>query len=1080
MFGAMAVATVLLGTTAAQAQTLSLTGSNNTSAAFAHTDEGLLCDAERTTGGPTVVSSGSTSFRLRLQQFIASDCAQVSGPEPMTGAASYNLSFTAQCPVGYRLTVNTQRRGALIANQEEGEGTGLADLTAVSGNSSMPLASGTLALADLPAQQSGSDKCLEFDQAASGTIVNVSNGSPVAHSLDFSWSGNTDSQGGAFNSGDEGCVIMGLTAGGDFPGLDCDNYPNLDGGCAGGRVAANDGHFSEVVLTCLCGDGVNDGAPAGEECDEGAANGTAGSCCTSSCKLKPAPTECRAGGGECNPAEVCNGVSGSCPADGFTPAGTDCTDSSPSNCFAAQCNGSGSCNQTQGFEPNTLECRGAAGLCDVAELCTGASGVCPTDEFLAVATECRSAANECDVAETCTGANAFCPADGFQPGGTQCSDSASGDCFDAQCNGSGTCNQSQAFESDAYTCRSAAGLCDEAEVCSGASGTCPTDDRVDAATVCRGALSECDLAEVCDGTSVACPVDAFVPVATDCTDLSPGDCNRAQCDGVGACSQSLNLESAGHVCRSAAGECDAAETCDGIASTCPANGFQSAGIQCTDSSSGDCFDAQCDGSGTCNQSQALENNGTVCRPTAGLCDVAEACNGVGSSCPPDQFLDDATQCRAAAGECDEAEWCSGSVATCPANSFVVTGAPCTDSNEGDCFDAQCNGAGQCNQSLGIEDAGYVCRDATDLCDAEETCDGIGGACPADALEPALTLCRPAVDAQCDIGDFCTGIAAACPVDVIVLSGTVCNDDNGCTALDSCQAGVCTGGSAQSCSDGIVCTEDICLSTGPASFTCDNTQVTNGNCLIDGACVAGAVNNIASECQHCDPGTSQTDWSDKAENTLCSLGFGLCDGMGACTEPTPVCPPHPRDDCRSGESGRGKVVLRDKSPTKDNLDAMVWKLTRTNADFNDFGDPIQSTSYALCMYDSRASDPNDPPDLIRSMVVPAGGLCNKPGKRDAACWKSIVNRKYLYRDQRNPPPNDGIRKMILTSSSKPDRATIVIQAKGVNLQPPPLPLEGNIVFQLLNSRTELSDVCWEASYAPPFFKADGATFIDKSE
>src|SRR2546422_3539811 len=34
---------------------------------------------------------------------------------------------------------------------------------------------------------------------------------------------------------------------------------------------------------------------------------------------------CRASGGECDPAETCNGTSTSCPADARSPAGTSCT-----------------------------------------------------------------------------------------------------------------------------------------------------------------------------------------------------------------------------------------------------------------------------------------------------------------------------------------------------------------------------------------------------------------------------------------------------------------------------------------------------------------------------------------------------------------------------------------------------------------------------------------------------------------------------------------------------------------------------------------------------------------------------------
>src|SRR5438067_1914343 len=63
-----------------------------------------------------------------------------------------------------------------------------------------------------------------------------------------------------------------------------------------------------------CGDGiVQSGAPFNEQCDLGAANGTAGSCCTASCTFSTAV--CRSSAGACDPAETCSGASTTCPGD---------------------------------------------------------------------------------------------------------------------------------------------------------------------------------------------------------------------------------------------------------------------------------------------------------------------------------------------------------------------------------------------------------------------------------------------------------------------------------------------------------------------------------------------------------------------------------------------------------------------------------------------------------------------------------------------------------------------------------------------------------------------------------------------
>ena len=65
-----------------------------------------------------------------------------------------------------------------------------------------------------------------------------------------------------------------------------------------------------------CGDGiVQSASPLNEQCDLGAANGTLGSCCTTSCTFASASTVCRPSAGGCDVPETCTGSSDTCPAD---------------------------------------------------------------------------------------------------------------------------------------------------------------------------------------------------------------------------------------------------------------------------------------------------------------------------------------------------------------------------------------------------------------------------------------------------------------------------------------------------------------------------------------------------------------------------------------------------------------------------------------------------------------------------------------------------------------------------------------------------------------------------------------------
>jgi hypothetical protein len=85
------------------------------------------------------------------------------------------------------------------------------------------------------------------------------------------------------------------------------------------RRAGLVGWLAWAVEECLhgyvngaCASCNNDGVvDPGEECDEGALNGTRGSCCTTSCTYRAAGQECRASTNPaCDPAETCTGSSG--------------------------------------------------------------------------------------------------------------------------------------------------------------------------------------------------------------------------------------------------------------------------------------------------------------------------------------------------------------------------------------------------------------------------------------------------------------------------------------------------------------------------------------------------------------------------------------------------------------------------------------------------------------------------------------------------------------------------------------------------------------------------------------------------
>src|SRR5439155_1473473 len=162
-----------------------------------------------------------------------------------------------------------------------------------------------------------------------------------------------------------------------------------------------------ATYTAGCGNGTVEGS---EQCDEGANNGTSGSCCNIDC--------------------ACTDPAGN--------AGTIC--------------------------------RASAGLCDAAESCTGTSTTCPADGFQPPTVECRASAGECDAQETCTGTGADCPPDAKAPAGTSCTFDGN-PCTLDQCDGTSDACQHPAGNAGAV-CRAAPGACDLTETCTGSSADC--------------------------------------------------------------------------------------------------------------------------------------------------------------------------------------------------------------------------------------------------------------------------------------------------------------------------------------------------------------------------------------------------------------------------------------------------------------------------------------------------------------------------------------------------------------------------------------------------------------------------------
>jgi hypothetical protein len=378
------------------------------------------------------------------------------------------------------------------------------------------------------------------------------------------------------------------------------------------------------------------------------------------------------------------------------------------------------------------------------------------------------------------------------------------------------------------------GTLDAGEQCD--SGPCcsSTCQFQTAGTVCRAAAGACDEAETCSGSASTCPADVLVAAGTVCR-ASTGSCDPQEtCTGAAAACPADVLTAAGTTCRAAAGDCDVAEACTGASGVCPTDAKQPSGYECR-ASAGACDPAEtCNGSADTCPADARQPAGTSCRVAAGPCDVAETCDGTAAACPADAKLAAGTTCRAATGECDLAETCDGVAVTCPTDAFKSSGTACT-SDGNPCTLDVCNGSGTCTHAAG--NAGAVCRAAAGPCDLAETCTGSSTTCPTDVFAASGAAGSPTCAPY-----LCAGGVATCR--------TSCTSSAQCASGATCTSNVCVWN--QVCGNG----------TREGTEQCDQGAAngTAGSCCTTGCTFVAA-------------GTSCNDWT----RGKCSGASGACPG-----------------------------------------------------------------------------------------------------------------------------------------------------------------------------------------------------------
>ena len=335
---------------------------------------------------------------------------------------------------------------------------------------------------------------------------------------------------------------------------------------------------------------------------------------------------------------------------------------------------------------------------------------------------------------------------------------------------------------------------------------------------------------------------------------------------------------------------------------------------------------------------------------------AESCNGLDDDCDgevdePDDIGGDYVNLCDDGNECTQ-DLCNGETGC---DYLALDGDECKDGDP-------CTAADLCVQGICLGDP-VVCEDGNpctdDMCTETGGCDHVpnqddcddqapctlGDTCKAGECVGVQVPCDCQVDEDCEAledGDVCNGTllcntdqvpfecvvdpdtVVTCPepegVDAPCLTplcdpdsgecafepfhdGYPCDDQDPCTAGETCQVGQCLGGLAVNCNDGNICTDDVCESGQGCVYEdnygpCEDGDIcTLADSCDDGECQAGIPIN-------CDDGNPCTDDScDPLTGCVHTANDADCDDHNPCTVgdhcQNTVCTSSGIDPCNDG-------------------------------------------------------------------------------------------------------------------------------------------------------------------------------------
>lgn len=252
------------------------------------------------------------------------------------------------------------------------------------------------------------------------------------------------------------------------------------------------------------------------------------------------------------------------------------------------------------------------------------------------------------------------------------------------------------------------------------------------------------------------------------------------------------------------------------------------------------------------------------------------------------------------------------------------------------------------------------------------------------------------------------------------------------------------------------------------------------CSVNSDCLAGSFcNGVTGECTLTTPPTCRPEANDCPSDALCvaqpiTVGVperdadddGIPDTIDNCAalanpaqadgdhdnvgdlcdvETATLCPAQPRGDCRTST-----VALKSSLSIKDDKvnrkDTLKWKwASGVLTAAGDFGDPLTTDGYRLCVY--VGDSPNT--TLGSDVLFSPGGVCDgKP------CWKGLGNpagaKGFQYKSKS--------RGSLALKPGIDGKAQIQASVKGVAAILPPLPTSLPLRVQLNGA-----GLCWETTF-----------------